>query len=76
MESLIANTSMLMLGGSETTSTLLCGVIFLLLTNSESYKKVVREVRDTFKSLDDITLTSVSQLHFMHACIKEALRCV
>ncbi|XPS69788.1 hypothetical protein M3J09_002040 [Ascochyta lentis] len=74
MESLAANCSMLMLGGSETTSTLLSGVTFLLVTNLESYKKAVREVRDTFECLDEITLTSVSQLHFMHACIKEALR--
>ncbi|KAF4986774.1 hypothetical protein FGRMN_10681 [Fusarium graminum] len=74
METIQANASMLMLGGSETTSTLLCGVTYLLLTHPQSYQQVVQEVRATFRDLEDITLMSVSKLRFMHACISEALR--
>jgi hypothetical protein len=74
MDALQANASMLMLGGSETTSTLLSGVTYLLLTHPASHQRAVQEVRSSFSSVDEITLLSVSKLTFMHACISEALR--
>lgn len=36
--------------------------------------KLKHEVRSTFKSEDEITLTSVGNLEFMLACLNEALR--
>ncbi|KAI9162762.1 isotrichodermin C-15 hydroxylase [Paramyrothecium foliicola] len=74
MQTIQANSSMLMLGGSETTATLLCGITYLLLSYPKQYHKAVQEVRRTFANIEDITLMSVSKLDFMHACINESLR--
>ena len=53
---------------------MLSGVTYLLLTNPDAYKKVAHEVRTSFKSEDEITLTSVSRLTYMLACLTEAMR--
>jgi len=69
------NASLLVVAGSETTATLLSGVTFLLLSNPDKMTKLVEEVRSSFKSDDEITLLSVGNLHYMLACLNEALRC-
>ncbi|KAJ5113438.1 hypothetical protein N7456_001972 [Penicillium angulare] len=74
MHHLQANSSSVLIAGSETTSSMLSGVTYLLLSNPETLKKVVEEVRTSFKSEDEITLTSVSRLTYMLACLNEALR--
>ena len=74
MHHLQANSSSVLIAGSETTSSMLSGVTYLLLSNPETLKRVVEEVRTSFKSSDDITLTSVSCLRYMLACLNEALR--
>ncbi|KAI0529885.1 cytochrome P450 [Xylaria digitata] len=68
------NASLIVIAGSETTSTLLCGTLFLLTTNLEVLRKLENEVRTTFQSDDEITLTSVNQLSYMLAVLNEALR--
>ncbi|KUI53331.1 Isotrichodermin C-15 hydroxylase [Cytospora mali] len=73
--SLRSNASLLVIAGSETTATLLSGVTYLLLQNPESLKKVTQEVRSTFNSEDEITFSSVQNLSYMLACLKEAMRC-
>jgi cytochrome P450 len=74
-EQLRMNASILIIAGSETTATLLSGAVFLLTTNPEALKKLEHEVRSTFKNDSEITLTSVSSLHYMLACLDESLRC-
>ena len=74
MHLLQANSSSVLIASSETTSSMLSGVIYLLLSNPEALKKVVEEVRTSFKSENVITLTSVSCLTNMLACLNEALR--
>lgn len=69
-----ANAATLVVGGSETTAALLSGVTHLLLKNPEAMKKLTDEVRSSFQSEDEITLTSVSKLGYMFACLDEALR--
>ena len=64
----------LITAGSETTATLLSGVTFYLLKNPEALRKVTGEVRDAFAARTDITFTSVAQLPYLQACLKEALR--
>ncbi|KAK3321733.1 putative cytochrome P450 [Apodospora peruviana] len=68
------NAAVLILAGSETTATLLSGVTFLLLRHPECLRKATEEVRSTFRSEKDITLTSVARLEYMLACLNEALR--
>ncbi|KAL4896135.1 cytochrome P450 [Aspergillus ambiguus] len=74
VEQLVANAEILIIGGSETTASLLSGVTYLLLENEDAYRKLVTEVRSTFETEDDITLVSVNRLSYMLACLDEALR--
>jgi len=64
----------IIVGGSETTATLLCGLSYLLLKKPETLKILTDEVRSMFKSEDEINLQSVTKLKYMLACIDEALR--
>ncbi|KAJ5092718.1 cytochrome P450 monooxygenase [Penicillium angulare] len=74
MENLQSNGNILIIGGSETTATLLSGVTYLLLSNPHVLERLTKEVRSTFKNEKEITMTSVNQLTYMLACLNEALR--
>ena len=68
------NATVLLLAGSETTATALSGATYLLLSNLQSLKKLQQEIRTSFDSADKITITSVSQLPYIDAVLKETLR--
>ncbi|KAJ5381530.1 Cytochrome P450 [Penicillium cataractarum] len=74
VEKLIANAEILIIGGSETTASLLSGVTYLLLTNQDAYQKLKKEVRTSFQSQKDINLISVGRLPYLQACLEEGLR--
>lgn len=74
MGKLQSNSSILIIGGSETTATLLSGVTFFLLTNPDALRRVTDEVRSAFESEDDINFTTVNDLPYMLACLNEGLR--
>ncbi|KAK4675163.1 hypothetical protein QC764_500720 [Podospora pseudoanserina] len=74
LQKLQANSAILIIGGSETTATLLSGVTFLLMTNPDALEKLTAEVRGAFKSEDEIDFMSVSNLPYLLACLDEALR--
>lgn len=74
LEKLIANSEILIIGGSETTATLLSGVTYYLLTNPDKLQKLTAEVRSAFKSEDEINIVSVNKLTYMLACLDEGLR--
>jgi cytochrome P450 len=74
LDHLEANSSILIIGGSETTATLLSGVTYFLLTNPSTLERLTQEVRSAFSSEKDIDLISVSKLTYMLACLDEALR--
>ncbi|CAI0650064.1 unnamed protein product [Colletotrichum noveboracense] len=69
-----ANSSILIIGGSETTATLLSGVTYFLLTNPIAMKKLTDEVRSAFKDESEIDFVSSSNLPYLLACLEEALR--
>lgn len=66
--------SVLIVAGSETTATLLSGVTYHLLTNPETYKKLVDEVRTAFKHDADINSSTVSNLPYLLAVLEEGFR--
>ncbi|KAK3313180.1 cytochrome P450 [Apodospora peruviana] len=74
LDKLQANSAILIIGGSETTATLLSGVTFLLLTNPDALAKLKSEIRSSFKSQHEIDFASVSALPYLLACLDEALR--
>ncbi|KAJ5809607.1 Cytochrome monooxygenase lcsI [Penicillium pulvis] len=69
-----ANAALLILAGSETTATLLAGLSYYLAQNPATYKRLVEEIRSTFKSYDDINFLGVSQMTYLNAALEEALR--
>jgi len=68
------NAGLLVIAGSETTATLLTGATYFLLSNPRTLEKLKAEVRSSFKSDNEITLTSVGNLTYMLACLNESLR--
>jgi cytochrome P450 len=71
---LLTNSSLLIVAGSETTATLLSGATYHLLRNEEALQRLIKEVRSSFDSEEEITLTSVGKLSYMLACLNEGLR--
>lgn len=60
--------------GSETTATTLSGATYLLGKHPEVLRKLVKEVRTTFKHESEINMHSVQRLEYMLAVLNEALR--
>lgn len=63
-----------MIAGSETTATVLTGVTYYLLKNTEILAKLTEEVRTSYTSEDEIDLVSVQKLTYMLAVLNETLR--
>lgn len=75
---ILGNSRVLLTAGSETTATHLSGVTWHLLTHHEILRHAQDEVRNAFKTADEITLRSVSRpgrLPYLDAIIQESFRC-
>ncbi|CAI7630660.1 unnamed protein product [Penicillium pancosmium] len=67
--------NVLMIAGSDTTSTTLAATLFYLVRSPSALKKLTEEVRTAFTEVEDIVSgTSLNELTFLKACIDEALR--
>ena len=64
----------LMLAGTDTTSSLLSGLTYLLLKNTKCLEKLVKEIRTAFSCDSEITLKNIARLEYLGVCIDEALR--
>ncbi|THY15917.1 benzoate 4-monooxygenase cytochrome P450 [Aureobasidium pullulans] len=73
---LVLNMVQFISAGSETTASLLTGWIYFLLSKPAVYQRVVKEVRDSFSSAEDITWANVGKLTYLEATVNEALRLV
>lgn len=73
-QELANNSSTLIVAGSETSATSLAGLTFLLLKNPDKMQKLVQEIRSTFQSDDEITISSVPNLPYLTACLEEGFR--
>jgi cytochrome P450 len=74
MEEMASNARMLVLAGSETTATALCGAAIFLARYPEAQRRVAEEVRSSFASEEEIDLFSVNKLRYMLAVLDEAMR--
>lgn len=70
----VASADTILLGGSETTSTLLSGVTYYLLKHPQALERLVEEVRTKFSSEEQIDMPGVNSLDYMLACINETFR--
>ena len=73
-EEIDATTTLLVLAGSETSAATLTSATYLALKNAPVMERLVREIRKSFKSQEDITIAAVSNLPYVHAVIQETLR--
>jgi cytochrome P450 len=73
-QELQANADIFVVAGSETTATLLSGVSYHLCRNPEALQKLCKEIRETFKSEDEITITGCYGLKYLLAVLDEGLR--
>ncbi|KAF2438407.1 cytochrome P450 [Karstenula rhodostoma CBS 690.94] len=71
---LYENALTLVVAGSETTGTLLSGVVYFLCKHPDVLEKVQEEVRAAFKRDEEITPTSVNGLEYMVAVLSETMR--
>ena len=73
-DEMAANAAVLIIGGSETTATLLSAATYYLATTPSAMAKLTHEIRSTFNSEAEINFTSVQKLDYMLAVLNEALR--
>ncbi|KAJ5595557.1 uncharacterized protein N7459_001765 [Penicillium hispanicum] len=67
--------NVLMIAGSDTTSTTLAATLFYLLRAPEALAKLTTEVRGTFDEVEEIVSGArLNELVYLKACIDEALR--
>ncbi|KAE8323850.1 cytochrome P450 [Aspergillus sergii] len=65
----------LIIAGYDTTATALAGTLFYLSRNPDAYSKLAREIRCSFKQVDDIRSGGqLNKCEYLRACIKESLR--
>lgn len=69
-----ATANAIIIAGSETTATLLSGVTYYLLKNEGVLKKLVKEIRHSFPTEEEITLIGVGKLKYLLAVLDEGLR--
>ncbi|KFX99251.1 hypothetical protein V490_01879 [Pseudogymnoascus sp. VKM F-3557] len=70
-----AEANLLIIAGSDTTSTILSGFWFYLTRQPRAYAKLVKEIRTTFKSADDIKMgPALISCKYLQACVDETLR--
>ena len=69
-----SNACLLALAGTETMSTLLPALTYLITQNPKVTKELVDELRSAFPNEDSITSEQVTHLEYLTACIKECLR--
>lgn len=67
--------NLLIIAGSDTTSTALAAAIFYLVHNPKALEKLVQEVRAAFSDVEEIRSgPTLSKLHYLRACLDEAMR--
>lgn len=74
MEEMRGNAGNIIVAGSETTATFLCGVTWYLGRYPAAYKKLSDEIRSAFSSYEDINGRSTEHLVYLKAVIEEGLR--
>ncbi|KAI8627216.1 cytochrome P450 [Xylariaceae sp. FL1651] len=68
------NSSAFMMAGTETTATLCAGLTYYLLKHPEKMNRLVKEIRMSFRSESEMTITRMQHLEYLQACLDEALR--
>lgn len=71
---MLSNSATLIQAGSETTSALMSGTLYLLLLNPDKMQKLVHELRTTFASEQLMTMDNTDRLPYLCGVLEEGLR--
>ncbi|KAL8668549.1 MAG: hypothetical protein Q9168_006823 [Polycauliona sp. 1 TL-2023] len=72
---LFEETNLLVIAGSDTTSTVIPAMFFYMTRNPGAYQKLTREIRQTFKNLDGIHAgPKLTSCRYLRAFIDETMR--
>lgn len=75
MDELWGESNLLIIAGSDTTSTAMSGTFFYLAHNPAALRKLCDEIRSTFSDIEEIvTGPTLSGCAFLRACIDETMR--
>lgn len=74
LEQMKANADLFMVAGSETTATMLAGLMYNFMLNSDKARKAAQEVRMAFKNEDELTIENIQGLKYLNACFNESMR--
>jgi cytochrome P450 len=67
--------NLLIIAGSDTTSTALASSFFYLIHSASALEKVTKEIRDTFQDLEEVEAgPKLSSCHYLRAVLDEAMR--
>ncbi|POS68949.1 cytochrome P450 [Diaporthe helianthi] len=73
-EEQVANAFIIMLGGSETSSTALAAAVYYLLKSPEAFSKLTAEILSAFQTESDINVHNIQNLPYLTAVMEETLR--
>jgi cytochrome P450 len=75
MNELWGESNLLIIAGSDTTSTAMAGTFFYLAHNPSALQKLIKELRDTFSDVEEIVSgPKLSGCTYLRACIDETMR--
>ena len=74
-DDLVAESFLLVIAGSDTTSTVLCSTFFYLTHNPRVMEKLYKEITNTFGSIEEIKYgPKLLSCEYLRACIDESFR--
>ena len=73
-EELQADSALIIAAGSDGVGITVSATIFHLLHNKKALQKVTKEIRDAFRTADDIRNPRLGDLKYFNACIDETMR--
>ncbi|MCJ1394081.1 hypothetical protein MMC18_006959 [Xylographa bjoerkii] len=74
MAEIHGNAASLIVAGGETSSGILAGTTYLLLSHPEHHARLVREIRSACPTPADLTVATLTKLPFLQAVLDEAFR--
>ena len=73
-EEILESSGVLIVAGSETSATLLSGVMFHLLKNPSMLARLQNDIRTSFPDQEEMSMQKLAKLPYLNACLQEALR--
>jgi len=73
-EEMLATSSLLIIAGSETSTTVLSGIVNYITRSPDRMGLLAAEIRETFKNEDEFTLSALKDLPYLNAVLNEGLR--